>query len=78
MFPKEGETIKNLAPLFKWQPVSDVDKGDKIANHEILISFDPLCRWPVATALYKETRSGNRNGSSRKAGSRRIPPTTGR
>lgn len=58
LFPKDGETIKNLAPLFKWQRVPDVDKGDQIANHEILISFDPLCRWPVATALYKETRSG--------------------
>ena len=58
VFPADGETIKTLVPLFKWQKVSDEDKGEKITNHCILISFDPQCRWPVATALYKETDSG--------------------
>ena len=58
LFPTDGESIKTLAPVFKWQKVSDQDKGDKIMNHFILISFDPQCRWPVATALYKETQSG--------------------
>jgi hypothetical protein len=58
LFPADGESIKTLAPVFKWQKVSDQDKGDKIMNHCILISFDPQCRWPVATALYKETQSG--------------------
>ncbi len=57
-FPANGETIKTLAPVFKWQKASDKDKGDKITNHCILISFDPQCRWPVATALFKETDSG--------------------
>ena len=58
LFPADGEPIKTLAPVFKWQKVSDHDKGDEITNHCILISFDPQCRWPVATALYKKTQSG--------------------
>ena len=58
IFPADGETITTLEPVFKWQKVSDEDKGDEINNHCILISFDPQCRWPVATALYKETDSG--------------------
>lgn len=56
--PADGETINSLAPVFKWPKVSDPDKSDKITNHCILISFDPRCRWPVATALHKETDSG--------------------
>jgi hypothetical protein len=59
IFPVDGETITTLVPVFKWKKVSDDDKGDEITNHCILISFDPQCRWPVATALYKETDSGN-------------------
>ena len=59
LFPTYGETIKTLAPVFKWQQAYDQDKGDKITNHYISISFDPGCRWPVATALLKETGSGN-------------------
>lgn len=58
VFPGDGATIKTLAPLFKWQKASDHDKGEKITNHYISISFDPRCRWPVATALLRETRSG--------------------
>lgn len=58
IFPKNGEKINTLEPVFKWQKVTDGDKGDEIKNHCILISFDPQCRWPVATALYKETDSG--------------------
>ena len=58
LFPTEGQTINTLTPVFKWQQASDADKGDKITNHHISISFDPLCRWPVATALLKKTGSG--------------------
>ena len=58
MFPNDSETIETLAPVFSWQQVSDDDKGDKITNHCIIVSFDPGCRWPVATALFKETGSG--------------------
>ena len=57
-FPADGATVKSLSPLFKWHPSADPDKGDKIVNHCIIISFDPQCRWPVATALLKETDSG--------------------
>ena len=58
LFPTDGETIRTLAPVIRWQQASDHDKGDKITNHCISISFDPKCRWPVATALLKETHSG--------------------
>ncbi len=58
LFPTDGQTINTLAPLFRWQKASDTDKGDKITNHFISISFDPKCRWPVATALLRETGSG--------------------
>ncbi len=57
-FPQDGETVRTLAPVFRWQQVTDPDSRDEIENHCILISFDPKCRWPVATALYKETGSG--------------------
>lgn len=56
--PAQGALVNTLAPLFRWKESLDADKGDKIVNHCILISFDPECRWPVATALYKETDSG--------------------
>jgi hypothetical protein len=59
VFPKHGSAISTLAPNFKWQNAADPDPDDKIHNHCILISFDPMCRWPIATALYKETGSGN-------------------
>ncbi|PID91193.1 MAG: hypothetical protein CSA96_09670 [Bacteroidetes bacterium] len=58
IFPKEGEHIATLAPLFRWEASPDADKADKITNYNILISFDPECRWPIATALHKETDSG--------------------
>ncbi len=58
LFPSDGQTIKTLAPEFRWKTVSDPDEGDRVMNHQIMISFDPLCRWPVATALYWETDSG--------------------
>lgn len=57
VFPAHGETVNNLAPLFKWQEAIEPDKEDKIKNYCLILSFDPLCRWPVATALYKETDS---------------------
>jgi hypothetical protein len=58
VFPANGETIKTLAPMFSWKQAADPDRSDEITNHCILISFDPQCRWPVATALYKETDTG--------------------
>ncbi len=59
LYPKDGENIKTLAPLFKWKSAADPDKKDEITNYNILISFDPECRWPIASALHKETDSGN-------------------
>ena len=59
LFPTDGQIINTLAPMFSWQKASDADKGDKITNHYIMISFDPMCRWPVASALLKETGSGS-------------------
>ena len=58
LFPADGQTINTLEPEFRWQKASDADKGDKITNHYIMISFDPMCRWPIATTLLKETGSG--------------------
>jgi hypothetical protein len=58
VYPANGALVKNLAPEFKWRQSQDPDKGDKIADHYIMISFDPQCRWPVATALFKVTGSG--------------------
>ena len=55
--PAEGGTAENLAPQFKWKPAIDKDKEDKIATYFFTISFDPQCRWPLATALQKETGS---------------------
>ncbi len=57
-YPSNDETIETLTPVFKWQKAVDEDKEDSIINYSVLLSFDPLCRWPVATALFKETDSG--------------------
>ncbi len=59
VYPAHGATVKELAPSFRWSAPSDPDKGDKVDNHCIIISWDPQCRWPLATALYKETGSGS-------------------
>ena len=56
--PGDGETIETLEPAFRWENSTDPDQGDKITNYHLLISFDPECRWPVATTLSKETDSG--------------------
>ena len=58
LYPADGATVKDLAPNFRWSTALDPDKGDKVENHRLIISFDPQCRWPVATALLKETASG--------------------
>jgi len=57
-YPPHGEVVGDLAPLFRWAAAADADKADRIADHWIKISFDPQCRWPVATALQKVTGSG--------------------
>jgi hypothetical protein len=57
--PTDGGAITSLAPEFSWPMAADPDPVDRITNHCILISFDPMCRWPVATALYTETGSGH-------------------
>jgi hypothetical protein len=59
VFPADGAVVKSLAPEFKWRKAVDPDKSDKVADHWIMISFDPQCRWPVATALWKLTDSGD-------------------
>ncbi len=58
LYPAAGATIKELAPRLRWSAPSDPDQGDRVDNYQVLISWDPQCRWPLATALHKETRSG--------------------
>ncbi len=58
IYPSDGGKCKDLTPQFRWNKAKDKDKGDKIANHWISVSFDPQCRWPVATAMMKVTDSG--------------------
>ncbi|MEA2062198.1 MAG: transglutaminase domain-containing protein [Gemmatimonadota bacterium] len=57
-YPKDGSVVETLAPVFRWPAARDPDRKDKIDNYRIIISFDPQCRWPIATALLKETDSG--------------------
>ena len=58
MYPKDGGVVDDLTPMFRWEAAGDLDKKDQISNYCITISFDPQCRWPVATALLRETESG--------------------
>lgn len=58
VYPADGGTAKELAPRFRWKLSRDEDGQDRIGNHLFTISFDPQCRWPVATALLRETGSG--------------------
>ncbi|MFC2076136.1 transglutaminase-like domain-containing protein [candidate division KSB1 bacterium] len=57
VYPKDGATVKGRAPKFKWAASKDADKGDKITDYYINISFDPQCRWPISTTLLTETGS---------------------
>jgi len=57
LYPGDGGRVNDLAPLFRWRPAEDLDKKDRIDEYCFTISFDPQCRWPVATALLRETGS---------------------
>jgi hypothetical protein len=57
IYPGDGNLVDDLSPYFRWKASEDIDKEDKIENYLITISFDPQCRWPVATALERETGS---------------------
>jgi len=57
-YPKDGGVVDDLAPMFRWAKAKEIDKDDKTVNYLFTISFDPQCRWPVATALLRETGSG--------------------
>jgi hypothetical protein len=57
-YPGNGDGIDDLSPRFRWNAANDLNKKDKIENYLFTISFDPQCRWPVATALMRETGSG--------------------
>jgi Transglutaminase-like superfamily len=57
VYPRHGGVVDNLAPLFKWKAAKDTDRADRIEDYRITISFDPQCRWPVATALKSLTGS---------------------
>ena len=58
LYPQDGGMVDDLAPLFKWTTAREMDKGDRIDNYLIILSFDSQCRWPAATALLRETGSG--------------------
>ncbi|OGG04080.1 MAG: hypothetical protein A3F83_01545 [Candidatus Glassbacteria bacterium RIFCSPLOWO2_12_FULL_58_11] len=58
VYPANGAAVDDLSPSFGWKAARENDKGDRVDNHQFTISFDPECRWPVATALMRETGSG--------------------
>jgi hypothetical protein len=58
VYPPDDATVGDLAPHFKWKAAEEVDRQDQVADHRINISFDPRCRWPLATALLRLTGSG--------------------
>ncbi len=57
VYPGDGATVDDLAPLFQWQAARDADGEVRIDDYRINLSRDPRCRWPLATALLRLTGS---------------------
>lgn len=57
LYPADRSITADQAPLFRWTAASDMDGTGQVADYQILLSFDPRCRWPVSTSLHTETGS---------------------
>ncbi|MEA2063206.1 MAG: transglutaminase-like domain-containing protein, partial [Gemmatimonadota bacterium] len=57
-YPADGKVAGDLSPHFRWSGSRDKDKGDRVVDYMITISFDSQCRWPISTSLLTETGSG--------------------
>jgi hypothetical protein len=55
--PKDGSTVKDLAPRFEWAAAVDKD-GDKIVNYRFQVSLRPDCAWPVVSTFDRDVRDG--------------------
>ncbi len=47
------ESFSTLAPTLRWKAARDRDKGDAVADYQVLVSLRPDCRWPLSMSLYR-------------------------
>lgn len=57
IFPKNGVTLRDLAPKFEWAASTDPD-GDSIVNYRFQLSLRPDCAWPVSQTFDRDVRKG--------------------
>ena len=47
------DSFSSLAPTLRWRAAKDPDKGDSVADYQVMVSLLPDCRWPVSMSLYR-------------------------
>ena len=55
--PRDGARVRSLIPTLSWEPVTDPDPGDSVADYHVCISLRPDCAWPVSPSLDVEVGS---------------------
>ncbi|MBW7997865.1 MAG: hypothetical protein FVQ81_15110 [Candidatus Glassbacteria bacterium] len=46
-------SFASLMPTLRWKAARDSDKGDSVADYQVMVSLRPDCRWPVSMSLYR-------------------------
>jgi hypothetical protein len=57
--PKDGGTVKSLAPSLKWAAAKDPDGDKTVVDYHVQVSLRPDCRWPVCTKLDQDLGSND-------------------
>ncbi len=47
------DSFSTLAPTLRWRAAKDSDKGDSVADYQVMVSLRPDCRWPASMSLYR-------------------------
>ncbi|MFH1070967.1 MAG: transglutaminase-like domain-containing protein [Candidatus Glassbacteria bacterium] len=53
------DRFDTLTPTLEWQPARDPDKGDGVADYQVMLSLRPDCRWPLSPATYRNVGSAD-------------------
>ena len=46
-------SFSSLAPTLSWKAAKDQNKGDSVADYQVMVSMRPDCSWPVSMSLYR-------------------------
>jgi hypothetical protein len=42
-----------------WEPATDPDQGDRVADYQVMVSLRPDCRWPLSPSLFRNVGSAD-------------------